>query len=80
LSSLQFSAGAAVLAKPVRSHWAVENALHWSLEVGFREDVCQVLKDNAQANLAYIRRMALTQLKQETTRKLSIRCKRKRVG
>ena len=59
------STGAQVLARAVRSHWAVENELHWSLDVGFREDDCQVRKDNAPANLACVRRMALTQLKQE---------------
>lgn len=80
LSSLPMSAGAQVLAHAVRSHWAVENELHWSLDVGFREDACQVRKDNAPANLACIRRMALTQLKRETTKKLGIQGKRRRAG
>jgi predicted transposase YbfD/YdcC len=80
LSSLPMSAGAQVLAHAVRSHWAVENELHWSLDVGFREDACQVRKDNAPANLACIRRMALTQLKQETSKKLGIQGKRRRAG
>ena len=80
ISSLALSAGAQVLAKAVRSHWAVENELHWSLDVGFREDACQVRKDHAPANLACIRRMALTQLKQETTKKLGIQGKRRRAG
>jgi predicted transposase YbfD/YdcC len=80
ISSLALSAGAEVLAKAVRSHWAVENELHWSLDVGFREDACQVRKDNAPANFACIRRMALTQLKQETTKKLGIQGKRRRAG
>jgi len=74
------STGAEVLAKAVRSHWAVENELHWSLDVGFREDACQVRKDNAPANFACMRRMALTQLKQETTKKLGIQGKRRRAG
>ena len=74
------SAGAEVIAKAVRSHWTVENELHWSLDVGFREDACQVRKDNAPANFACIRRMALTQLKQETTKKLGIQGKRRRAG
>lgn len=80
LSSLALSAGAHALAKAVRSHWAVENELHWSLDVGFREDDCQVRKDNAPANLACLRRMALTQLKQETGKKLGIQGKRRRAG
>lgn len=80
ISSLPLSTGAEVRAKAVRSHWAVENELHWSLDVGFKEDACQVRKDNAPANLACIRRLALTQLKQETTKKLGIKGKRRRAG
>lgn len=80
LSSLSLSTGAQALAKAVRSHWAVENELHWSLDVGFREDDCQVRKDNAPANLACVRRMALTQLKLETGKKLGIQGKRRRAG
>jgi predicted transposase YbfD/YdcC len=74
------STGAQVLARAVRSHWAVENELHWSLDVGFREDDCQVRKDNAPANLACIRRIAMTQLKQEKSKKLGIQGKRRRAG
>lgn len=80
LSSLPLSAGAEVLAQAVRSHWSVENELHWSLDVGFREDACRVRKDEAPANLACIRRMALSQLKQETSKKLGIQGKRRRAG
>ena len=80
ISSLALSTGAEELAKAVRSHWSVENELHWSLDVGFREDACQVRKDNAPANFACIRRMALTQLKQETSKKLGIQGKRRRAG
>jgi predicted transposase YbfD/YdcC len=80
LSSLSLDTGAQALAKAVRSHWSVENELHWTLDVGFREDDCQVRKDNAPANLACIRRMALTQLKQEKSKKLGIQGKRRRAG
>lgn len=80
ISSVPLSAGAQVIAHAVRSHWAVENELHWSLDVGFREDACQVRKDNAPANLACIRRIALMQLKQESTKKLGIQGKRRRAG
>jgi predicted transposase YbfD/YdcC len=80
LSSLALSAGAQVVADAVRSHWAVENALHWSLDVGFREDASQVCKDNAPANLAVIRRIALTQIKQDKTLKLGVQGKRRTAG
>ena len=66
LSSLALSVGAQALATAVRRHWSVENELHWSLDVSFREDACQVRKDNAPADPACLRRMALTLLKQET--------------
>jgi hypothetical protein len=71
---------AQVVADAVRSHWAVENALHWSLDVGFREDASQVCKDNAPANLAVIRRIALTQIKQDKTLKLGVQGKRRTAG
>ena len=45
-----------------------------------RARACQVRKDNAPANLACIRRIALTQIKQETTKKLGIQGKRRRAG
>jgi predicted transposase YbfD/YdcC len=80
LSSLGLSAGAQVVADAVRSHWAVENALHWSLDVGFREDASQVCKDNAPANLAVIRRIAMTQIKQEQSLKLGVQGKRRTAG
>ena len=80
LSSLALSVGAQALATAVRRHWSVENELHWSLDVSFREDACQVRKDNAPANLACMRRIALTQLNQEKTKKLGIQGKRRRAG
>ena len=80
ISSLALGTGAEVLAQAVRSHWAVENALHWSLDVGFREHACQVRKDSAPANFACLRRMALTQLEQEKSKKLGIQGKRWRAG
>lgn len=80
LSSLPLSAGAATLAEAVRAHWAVENRLHWSLDVSFAEDACRVRKDHAPANLAMIRRIALTLLRQENTCRLGIKTKRRRAG
>ena len=59
ISSLPLSAGAQSVAKAIRSHWAVENELHWSLDVAFGEDASQVRKDEGPANLACIRRLAL---------------------
>ena len=80
ISSLPLSAGAKSVAKAIRSHWAVENELHWSLDVAFGEDASQVRKDEGPANLACIRRLALTQLKRETSLKVGLKNKRRRAG
>lgn len=64
----------------VRKHWQIEIDLHWSLDVSFREDHCQVRLGHAPENLALIRRIALNLLKQEQTHKNGISCRRKTAG
>ena len=61
----------------VRSHWGIENKLHWMLDVGMKEDACQVYRDNAAENLSGARRIALNLLKRETSKKISIQRKQK---
>jgi len=80
ISSLPLNAGAKTIAHAVRSHWAVENASHWSLDVSFGEDASRVRKDEGPANLACMRRLALTQLKRESSLKVGIKNKRSRAG
>lgn len=46
-----------------RAHWSVENNLHWTLDVTFREDSCRIRKDYAGENLAIIRKIAFNLLK-----------------
>lgn len=71
------------LANAVRAHWAVENKLHWMLDVNFSEDACTVKKDNAPEILSLIRRVVLNMLSLDQTqpafakKKLSKRQKRK---
>jgi predicted transposase YbfD/YdcC len=60
----------------IRSHWGIENGLHWTLDIAFAEDRSRVRKDHAPENLAVIRHMALNLLKQETTAKGGIKAKR----
>jgi predicted transposase YbfD/YdcC len=48
----------------IRSHWAIENSLHWTLDVTFDEDRCRVRKGNAAQNLGLIRRAAFNLLRQ----------------
>ena len=50
-------------AKGVRSHWAIENNLHWCLDVLFSDDECTVLDRNAAENLAIIRRIVYNRIK-----------------
>ncbi|WP_369684500.1 ISAs1 family transposase [Azovibrio restrictus] len=55
------------LALAVRAHWAVENKLHWMLDVNFSEDACTVKKDNAPEILSLIRRVVLNMLALDQT-------------
>ncbi|WP_445497865.1 ISAs1-like element ISPlu17 family transposase [Photorhabdus sp. SF281] len=62
----------------VRSHWQIENNLHWVLDVTFKEDNCQIYRENAAENIAILRRISLNMLKKETSQ-LSIKAKRRRI-
>ncbi len=42
----------------VRSHWAIENSLHWVMDMMFRDDECRVRTDHAPANFTTIKHMA----------------------
>lgn len=59
-----------------RAHWSVENNLHWTLDVSFREDACRTRKDNAPLNLSLIRKAAINLIKQDKTCKLPLKRKR----
>ena len=59
----------------VRRHWAIENELHWVLDVAMNEDHSRVRKDQAPENLAVLRHIALNLLKQEKTAKGGIHAK-----
>jgi predicted transposase YbfD/YdcC len=59
-----------------RNHWAIENGLHWVLDVAFREDDSRVRKGNGARNLALFRHMAVNLLKNEKTAKGGIHNKR----
>ena len=69
-----------VLAAAVRNHWAIENSLHWVLDVGFREDDSRLRHRNAAANLAVIRKIAINLVKAEKSPKSSIKGRRKAAG
>ena len=63
----------------VRSHWAIENQLHWVLDVVMDEDQARNRKDHGPHNLALLRKLALNLAKLEPS-KGSMRGKLKRAG
>ncbi len=63
-----------------RSHWGVENSLHWVLDVAFREDDSRMRQGHSPHNFAIVRQMALNLLRQETSCKRSIKGKRLKAG
>lgn len=71
---------AKMLAGCIRSHWGVENKLHWSLDVTFNEDASRIRKDNSAENTSIVRRIALNLLKNNGDNKKSMRAKRKVAG
>ncbi len=73
LSSLPL--GVETFARAVRGHWAVENSLHWVLDVQMGEDDSRARTGYAAENLATLRRLALNLLKREATKKRGIRGK-----
>ena len=65
--------------RAVRSHWGIENELHWRLDVTFREDEGRIRRGNAPHNMGVIRHVAVNLLKREST-KISVRKKRIRAA
>jgi predicted transposase YbfD/YdcC len=63
----------------VRAHWAIENALHWVLDVTFDEDRARNRRDNGPENLAILRRLTLNILNKARP-KISLARKRRRSG
>ncbi len=72
--------GVETFARAVRGHWAVENSLHWVLDVQFREDQSRARAGHAAENLATLRRLALNLLKGEKTKRRGIKGKQLNAG
>jgi predicted transposase YbfD/YdcC len=66
-------------ARIVRSHWAIENSLHWCLDVIMNEDQARARMDNAPHNLAVLRHLALNAVRNDPA-KGSLRVKLKRAA
>jgi predicted transposase YbfD/YdcC len=78
ISSLPSSA--VQIAQAVRSHWTIENSLHWVLDVSFSEDKSRIRKDHAPENLALLRHLALNLLTQDNETKRGIAARRKKAA
>jgi predicted transposase YbfD/YdcC len=75
VSSLEMDAQK--LAHAVRSHWSVENNLHWTLDMTFREDDSRMRSGYSAENFAMMRRMALSIMKRDTHSKRSLKGRRR---
>lgn len=78
LSSL--ASNAEKISQAIRSHWGIENSLHWTLDVTFSEDKSRIRKDHSPENFALLRRLAVNLLKQEKGFKGSLKMKRYLAG
>lgn len=64
----------------VRSHWAIENSLHWVLDVSFNDDQSRIRKGNAPQNIAIIRHLSLNMLRSVQKKRQPIKGLRKKAG
>jgi predicted transposase YbfD/YdcC len=70
------SAPAQTIGPMIRDHWAIENSLHWVMDMVFRDDECRVRTDHAPANFTTLKHMA-NNLARRAPGKDSVRLKRK---
>ena len=68
------------IGRAIRVHWGIENQLHWVLDVTFGEDASRIRTAHAPQNMALLKRLAISVLNQETSKKRSIRQKAKRAA
>ena len=76
---LSSATDAPLVAQAIRRHWAIENNLHWVLDVTFGEDASRVREHNAVCNWAMLRKMALNLLGRDPA-KMSLKAKRKKAA
>jgi predicted transposase YbfD/YdcC len=71
---------AAVIGRAIRTHWGIENQLHWVLDVTWGEDKSRIRRGHGGENRALLRRLAIGVLNQETSKKRSLKQKAKRAS
>lgn len=70
----------ATIAQSIRSHWGIENSLHWVLDVAFNEDQSRIRIGHAAENMNTIRKIALNTVKKNKTSKRGVKGKRKQAA
>lgn len=78
LASLPCDAG--VIARAIRTHWGIENQLHWVLDVTWGEDKSRIRRGHGSENMALLRRLAISVLNQENSKKRSLKQKARRAS
>ena len=78
ISSLE--ANAKLISESIRSHWGIENSLHWVLDVAFGEDKSMKQNEISVQNFSIINRIALNLVKNEKSKKRSVKGKRLDAG
>jgi predicted transposase YbfD/YdcC len=78
LTSLTWDA--ALIGRTIRTHWGIENQLHWVLDVTWGEDKSRIRRGHGGENMALLRRLAISVLNQETSKKRSLKQKAKRAS
>jgi predicted transposase YbfD/YdcC len=78
ISSLKV--GVKQFARAIRSHWGIENGLHWSLDMIYRDDESRIREPNLRENFAWLNRFTLSLLKQHPDKKQSTVMKRRSCG
>ena len=66
--ALSWTPQAEALLTTARTHWQIENALHWQLDVSFREDAARNRKDHGPSNIAILCRRALDLARRDTSK------------
>ena len=71
---------ATLIMNAVRTHWSIENSLHWVLDVSFHEDACRIRRANSPQNMALLRHLALNLLSKDSSSKRGIAARRKKAA